>query len=503
MAIQFFSKTPRCGNNKIVTVGDAINQIPAFNALYESSSTGSVTTSCDDDKTAQWRKTILKDVIHCGGEPTEFDYFQNLFPSDSQEVDGTDVYVQYNCDKDYNIYAESGVIAPGGPGQSATFQMMRSMHAGAGKYSNAAVGGSIYIYEDHQWCYVSAVDKTTDYTHTVTVLPYNKAYTVNIREKKPMLFSNVRIVDGMSCMVPSSSWSTPAFSKVVRPYRIKKDWELAIELQRPYRDVMQFAIMWDPVTKKEIDSFELYETTTARREFMFDKNHKFFLGQKMDNDQLIGTGKLLGTNKYSGFDGVVNSLLFGGGNVKHIDPAVGFDLDSDFERVILQQDALKKSTEFFGLVSLRFRMAMERRSGKYFRNNSGACTFKTFERSGMDQAAVQKLGITSISWNGFTLHFKTMSAITDKRSIGNGPLKDMGIFMPGDGLMDDKGSRRNAIEFLKPGGTPETGTYEEIFRDHRKLDQGCEKLSGTIAETFQMVMHCPQNWMLMYPITRC
>lgn len=505
--MNFFSNSPRTqGSQNMYSVGDVLEQIPAFSSLYEynpNSQYANCNPAWQDNKKAQWMTTNSQNVIHTGGEPSNFNFFQDMFPSTGEQtVEGTEVHVQYSTDKDYNIYAEDAAQGST-PGGAVSFTLLRSLHSENGKYSRVAVNGNVYIYEDHQWLRVTAVDTTVDYAHVVTAIPFSKSYTANIRKKKQMMFSRVRIVDGYSCMVASNSWDAPGYSQIVRPFRIKVDWELPIELQRPFKDIMRFGIVYDRKTGKEVDSFELIETTKAREEFTLQKNLQFFLGQKIDNPALVGSGKILGNDKYSGFDGYLNNLLFGGGMIMYGNPHKGFDLDSDMSRVILRQDSLKKTNELFGIVGLPFQMGLNNRSGDYIKAHPGQLTFETFSRSGMSKEEIMRYGVKSFSYMNYTIHMKVMSEMSDKRLIGQHNIPHMGMFMPGTGLKDSKGNMVSAIEMFKLSGKPYTGTYEEIFRDHRKLENGCEKLSGTIAETFMMAVHDPASHFLWYPQFPC
>ncbi len=495
--MQVYSNSPRCGNQKYTTVSTVIDKLKAFNAMYALNDATNNLSACDlnPDEQAQWRKGIRDGVINCGGEPVEIDFFEKIFGGKQTRTDSTDITIKYNCRKDHNIFAESAATG-GGPGAAATFTIMRSMYAGSGKWSNVAVGGNIYIYEDRQWVVVTAVDKTSDYAHTVTVVPESKNYTVNIRAKKKMMFNSTRKVQGYSSMAVASQWDTMGYFSRVQPFRLRRDWELPVDLIRPYQDILQFALMFDS-NGNEVDTFELFETIRAREEFKFMKNLTFFMGQKRDNPLLLDAQN---DQKYNGFDGYMPTMRYGGGFIYPFDPTYGFDMDADLKTIILRQDALKKTNEFLLLAALPFRMALETRNEKMFKDAPGGLSFETFKRMGKDMAEIKRFGIDSYKYMGFTIHLKTVNALSDSYNIGNHTIPFTGMMVPGTGLRDSKGREVPAFEFFMPGGMPETGTYEEIFRDHRHLENGEEKLSGTIAETFQMAVHCPENHILLDPI---
>lgn len=493
---QYFDH-PQCSDgNKYYTVGSVIDKLTAFKALHEArSGTASVNNAKDLDANEKlsWTENIRKGIINCGGEPTDLEFFQNVFGGATKTDEAADLWIKYNCEKDYNIIAEDAANAAAG--QAVTFQLLRSLHAGNGKYSNVAVNGNIYIYEDDQWLRVTNVDTTTDYGHLVTAVPHSQYYAPSVRAKKKMMFNPVRIVDGYSCNVPSSTWQTPGYAMRVQPFRIRKDWELPLDLLRPYRDILKFALSWDN-EGNEVNNWETYEKIKAREEFKYMKNLTFFMGQKIDNPLLLTTAT---AEKYAGFDGYIPSIKYGGGFVYPFDPTYGFDLDADFQSIIMRQDALKMSSEFLFLHALPFMMGLNRRSGQYFKDNA-QITFETFRRAG---EAIERLGVTSMKYLNSSLHFKLVSAWSDTRGIGNDKIPFMGFGMPGTNLRDSRGNEVSAIEFYNTGGNPETGSYEEIDRDHRKLENGCEKLSGTIAETFKMAVHCPKTHILLDPMYPC
>jgi hypothetical protein len=495
---EFFYNKPKICTNRMVTVQDVTEDLPAFNAMYARKNVMAASESCmsAQDK-LRWMKFVLDGAIYCGGEQSELDFFEKNFNGNKKQTGATEVWVRYNCDKDLNVFAESSAQGSG-PGQPVTFTVMRGMHAGQGKWDPFAKNGNLYVYEDMQWLRITNVDKTTDYAHLVTAIPFNKRYTANIRGKRRMMFTRSRLVDGYSCSIPSSAWDVPGYAARTKPFRARADWEIEIEFQRPWEDVMRFGITYD-LLGNEVDGFELMETTKARQDFMYNKNLTFFLGQQIDNPLLVGAGLALRDEKYSGFNGYLNTLKYGGGFVQMIDPALGYGLDSDWKQLMVRQDSMKESNEFFTMAGYQFMDALFTRSGHMFRDNA-QITFETFSRGGLDKGAVEKLGITSYKYLDSVVHFKKLGFLSDRKSIGNYNMPYMGFMMPGKGLRNDKGEAVSAIEFYEAGGTPENGTYNEIFRDHRKLDNGCEKFSGSIAETFQMAIHCPQKQVLLYPV---
>lgn len=495
-----FANKPMCGT-QITSVGDALDKLKAFDALYAVHQAEANPELCGNaDDTAMWRKLVHDGVINCAGEPMELDFFETIFGGKTEVIDAKKIYFRYNCDIDLNIYAQDNVVGSG-PGIATTMQLLKANHTGDGKYSYPVEGYSFYIYEDQQWVRITAVDKTNPYAHTFTVVPYKKNYTVNIRKNKKIMVLPVQLVSGLSCPKPSSTWQSIGYTNHVKPFRIRKDWELPIDLMRGYEEILQFAIMFDE-NGKEYDCYEAFEKTQARRDMKWAKNLIFFLGQEIDNPSLLGTGNNLVTADYSGFDGYIPTMFNGGGTVVDVDPAIGFDWDADFEPIIIRNDSLKRTTEFVVLHAKPFWLSLVRNANNKFKEGSGSCTFETFKRSGMNQEDIRRLGVRSYEWANFSLHFKEVSAMSDTRGIGNYNFPQMANFIPGNGLRDSKGREIPAIQFFTPQGCGATGMLEEKNRDHRVID-GCDKIAGYMAETIMSAIHCPHQHILVNPVFSC
>lgn len=498
--MDFYSNSPRFTQG-IVSVGQAMGAMKAFNALYEMGPDGSVLhaqgDNVNDNWKAGWRNAILQNVINIVGEPMELDFFEAWGGGKTPTpVDATNLYVKSNVDVDMNIMAQASVTG-NTPGADAVFTVHRTLYAGNGKLSNIAKGGTILVYEDDQWLQVIDVDTSVDFAHRVTVRPRSKDYTVNIRQGKKMLFSPVNIVSGSSCPNPSSTWLSNGYISKIQPFRIRKDYSFDIDLTKGYQDVLQFAIMFDPATGKEIDSWELKERMAMRSEMKWMKNITFFAGQKIDNPTLLGA---VIDEKYAGFDGYLPTLKYGGGVVYDYDPSLGYDLNYDFKALMLRQDANKMCREFLVMHGMPFKMNMEERLDDKIKNSAGSCTFNTFNRMGnFGQSEVSRMGIESYKYGNFSLHFKEVSALSDTRGIGNYKMPYTAMMIPGTPVKDSKGNPVPAIQTFMPHGATNSGTYEEFDRDKRRID-GCEKLEGHATETLMLGVHAVETQILLNPV---
>lgn len=497
------SSNPRACSNKFTSVGDAISQLPAFNAIFEASRTQSSINNCDPNRAAEWCKAVYEDVLQCSGTPTELDFFEKAFASGgkTKQIDATDLYIKYNCDVDYNIMAQAAAVGAA-PGAATNFTVLRSLHSGDGNYSNVSVGGELYIYEDDQWVRVTAVNDTVPYAHVVTVVPKNGAYTVNIRKGKKMMFQPVQFVDGYSCPNPHTTWMTPGYINKISPMRLRKDWEQPMDLTKGYQDKLQFGILFDH-EGKEVDGWLPYQQIKAREEFKFAKNLIFFLGQRVTNTALVGSGLTLENDKYAGFDGYLPTMKYGGGTVYNYSTTNGVSLEADFFPIIKRQDSLKRSKDFMILAGFDFLHGMNRNNAEVFKASAGQNNLSVFQQLGADMSVIKKLDITQYSYMGYNFNFKQMDALSDTRSIGNHNMPFLGMAMPLTGVRNSAGKAVSPIEFFQPHGT-ESGTYwESPIRDHRLLSDGCEKWSGSLTETLMMGIHCPQLHILFNGTLPC
>lgn len=498
------SSTPRTCSNMFTSVGGAIDQLPAFNAIYEAGRTGSVSnTSCNENEAAAWRKQVYDEVLTCAGVPTELDFFEKAFASGgkTKQLDATDLYIKYNCDVDHNIYSQAAAVG-GAPGAATNFTVLRSLHAGNGNYTNVSVGGEIYIYEDRQWVRVTAVNDTVPYAHVVTVVPKEATYTVNIRKGKKMLFQPVQFVDGYSCPNPHTTWMTPGYINKISPMRLRKDWEQVMDLTKGYQDILQFGIMFDN-EGREIEGWVPYNQIKSREEFKYATNLAFFMGQRVTNTALVGSGLTLENDKYAGFDGYLPTMRYGGGTVYDYSIANGISLEADFFPIIKRQDALKRSKDFMILAGFDFMHGMNRNNAEVFKASAGQNNLNVFKQFGADMDQIQKLEISQYTYMGYTFNFKRMDALSDTRSIGNYDMPYLGMAMPLTGVKNTAGKSVSPIEFFQPHGT-EAGTYwESPIRDHRLLSDGCEKWSGSMTQTLMMGIHCPQLHILFNGVMPC
>jgi hypothetical protein len=361
------------------------------------------------------------------------------------------------------------------------------------------VGDQIYIYNDSKLVTVFKIDTTTPYAHVVYVFPFDQNYTIQIYGGQPMLPTHVQLTTGFSdntTTIDHSEWETTGYLKTIAPWAIRTGYQVPVELGMSYKDILQFPIIFDTVNGALIDSWDLKAAASARERMIMAENIFFFTGEVMTN---VTVNDAAYTNKYTGFEGFLTSIFYGGGNIREFDDAYGFDLDVDYRQIILQNDALKLSEEYLMLCPIAFRMGMETRVQDAFKGNSGSCTFETFERSGDMRGDIKRLGVDSYRWLGKTLHIKEVGAWSDSRWIGNAYFKNMGIMMPGTGLTDSNGQAVNPVEYWMPKGQTEGGMWAEYWQDHRKSSDRATKISGDIYHQVMMSVNAVENMFAIMP----
>lgn len=518
MAIQY-NLNPVNTPRKIFSVGDAVSQLPNFSEVYRPlqdfiAEGGLEALGYSATDVARWNTNFRQGVINVGGRPSDVNFFLDMFGGTPKQTDATDLSIEYNSALDFNIYAENDATGTSGTvtgctfgstvngsytGPYAQFTIATSTYANNGTLSNINVGDQIYIYNDSRWVVVMKKDTTTPYAHVITVYPMDPTYTIQIYGKQPMLPNHVQQVSGYSdgtTSPPHSEWETPGYIKTIQPFSLRTDWETPYDLLKSYQDILTFPIIFDMVTGAELDSFDVKGAMDGRERLQMAKNMLFWTGETMANTTVTAAYY---TQKYNGFEGFLTSIFYGGGNVWEFDNTIGFDLDVDYTQIILENDALKKSTEYLLMCSKRFKMTMERRIQNAFKGNSGACTFETFSRNGSMMADIKRYGVDSYNWLGNTLHIKEVSAWSDSRWIGNGYFKNMGIMLPGYGLTDSNGQTVSPVEFWMPKGITQNGMYSEVFRDHMKLSDKASKFSGTITEDIMMSVNGVENMYAIMP----
>jgi len=513
-----YALTPQHAPRQIFSVGEAQTQFQPFSDVYRQlwdfvEDGGLDAFGINKEDLARWRKNFREGVVNIGGKPSEIDFFRMMMGGTPKETNASSISVEYNSALDYNIYAENDATGTNGAvtnayfgdlingtynGNYVVFDIAVDTYADNGTKSNINVGDQIFNYIDGKYLVVIKKDVTTPFAHHIYCAPFDGNYTPQIYAKQPMQPNHIQLVSGYSdatTSAPHSEWETLGYIKEYNPFSLRTDWETPRNLEKPYKDILQFPIIFDMHTGAEMDSWDFKAMADGRERMIMGENMMFFTGEQLTNVSLISNTY---TNQYNGFEGLLTTIWYGGGNIQQYDNSYGYDLDVDFMQMVFSNDALKKSQEFLFLAAKRWIYMMERRSQDMFKNNSGACTFDTFERMGDERADLKRLGINSYEWRGSTMHIKEVGAWSDSRWVGNAYFPAMAIVLPGDGLTDSKGNKVSPVEYWIPAGRRVSGTWQEEWRDHMKLSDKADKFSGTITHDIMMSVNGVENmWAVM------
>jgi len=516
-----YRRTPLYPQRIIGQVTNSLDQLPAFANVYRGLrnfiDNGGLSTFAlpwDSNDIARWNSEFRPGVIWIGGQPSEINFFEDLWGMGTpKEIDATNMYISYNSAINNNIYAQSAATGTSGTitggcyygdvvngnytGAYAVFQIATSQYINNGANSNINIGDGLFIYEDNKWCRVIKKDISTPYAHLVYVVPNDAGYTINIPAQQPMLPMHVQITTGYfnnDTSVPHSEWETPGYVKRIQPLMIKRDYIVAKNTIRAYPEKVTFPLIFDTITGQTLDSWDLKGSQDARNDMVMAANLQFFTGEPMTNTA-VTTADFV-TGQYGGFDGYMNELFFGGGQIYNFDPSYGFDLDVDYNIITLQNDAQKLSREYLLMCSKKFKRSMESRAQDMFKNNSGAYSFETFQRGvlgALDSTGLKRLGINNYAWGGDSLFIKEVGAWSDSRWIGNKYFTNMGIAMPGYGQVDSNGMATPPVEFWRP--MSQQGLqhgWDEVIRDEFKL-KNADEYSGSVTNTLMMSVNGIEN----------
>lgn len=505
MATPVFSNKPKVCTKQLSLA--EILTLPKFNVLTESqlenSTQNNFANACGDPNLATtFVKHIIHEVIRCGGENIDINFFRDLFPQKPTMVNTKRWFNHYICDTNLNIFAAASVqgTTPGGP---ATFQVLKQFHGGSGEYSLPAAGYSLWDKDAMIEYIVTAVNTTTDWAHKVTVVPTDANVTVNIKQNQPYLVTPSRRVGGNSCKELTNSMSTIGYSQEVNPLRVRHDWEITIDLLRGYLDKIQYAVIYD-LQGNPMDSWDVYEAQAARQGVQMGLNIASFIGTPTTNPALITGGGAVIDQFYTGFYGLLPSIKFGNGVVYNFRSSVGFDFENDGEPIFLWQDSQKRTRKFLLMHGLAWDFGTTNRQNKLVaRTDVGKNIWEAYKRmgdmSGDNMAtAVSKLSINFYKYNSYELDMKCISAFSDVRYAGSEYYSNLGIMMPKEGAKEN-GRPIDPIEFYQVGQNGWTGEYYESYVDNRTQTEMCESIQGYSAESIAFALHCPDLWVLLEP----
>lgn len=507
MAIPIFSNKPKFCTQQLSFQG--ILNLTKFNAMTQSSLENPGVTAfanaCGDPNLATtFRKNIIHKLIRCGGKPIDLNFMEDLFPQQETLVDTKNFYNHYICDTDMNIYAAATATAAT-PGGVVVWQLLKNNHTSSGTTSYPNSGFSVWDKDNQIEYIVDHVDTTTPYAHKVYMYPTDGTVTGTVKANTPYLVIPGRRVGGNSCKEVTSTASTIGYSQQLAFLRVRRDWEVEIDLLRGYLDKIQYAVIYDKDGNPQ-DSWEVFEAKEAREGVRMALNIPMFIGSPTTNAALItGGGAAVMDATHTGFYGLIPSIKYGNGVVYNFRSSVGFDLESDGEPIFLWQDSQKRTSKFLVLHGLGFKFALNNRSNKLVARAGNNLTWEGYRRIGALstetwETEMAKLGIKGYDYEGFGLDFKKIGAFSDKRYVGSPYYSNIGIMLPQDGPTEE-GRQISPIEMFQEGQNGWTGGYFESYVDNRFQTEACETIQGYSAQSLSMAVHCPDLMALLNPIT--
>ncbi len=487
---------------------NGILNLQKFNAMTQSDlenpGLNTFANACGDPNLGTtFRKNIIHQLIRCGGKSIDLNFMMDLFPQGERMVDTKNFYNHYICDTNLNIYAAATVSAST-PGGAVVFQILKQNHTSSGTTSYPNSGFSIWDKDNMIEYIVSNVDTTTPYAHKVTAYPTDQNVIGVIKANTPYLIMPSRRVGGNSCKEVTNTASTIGYSQKLNFLRIRRDWEVEIDVLRGYLDKIQYAVIYDKDGNPK-DSWDVFEAQEAREGVRMALNIAAFIGTPTTNAALIaGGGAAVMDSTHTGFYGLLPSIKYGNGVVYDFRSSVGFDLESDGEPIFLWQDSQKRTSKFLVMHGLGFKFALNNRSNKLVARSGTNLLWEGYKRIGSMstdswETEMAKLGIDAYKYEGFELDFKKIDAFSDVRYSGSDYYSNLAIMIPQQGPTEN-GRQISPIEFFQEGQNGWTGGYFESYVDNRYQTEACETIQGYSAQSLGMAIHCPDLMALLNPV---
>lgn len=511
MAIPLYSNKPRF-NTKQMSLEGTLN-LPKFNAMTESSLENSSVNNVSDQLAAAcgdpnlgttFRQMVAHQAIYVGGDKIELNFFREMFPGTTTQnmIETKRFWNHYIQRTDLNVFSAQNVTGSGA-GQSATFTVLKQSHSSSGTLNIAATGYSLWDKDNMVEYYITDVDPTIPYANKITIEPANKAQTVSIKANTPYLVGMARRIGGESCTSPTPQMSQIGYSREVNFLRLRRDWKVAIDLLRAYRDKIQYPVIYD-MNGNPMDSWDVYEAMAAREGLQQALNIAMFIGSPTDNPSIVSGLNALIDGDHRGFYGLLPTLKFGGGVVYDFPIDEGFDFESDAEPLFLWQDSQKRTTRFMVKQGLGFDFTKNDRANKLVqRTGVGATVWEAYKRlgqlSGDYRSDMAKMGIGSYKYGSFELDFTTIGAFSDAAMFGTDYYRNLAIMIPVDGPTEG-GRQINPMECWQYGQNGWTGDYYETTVDMRRTQDMCENLEGYCAQSLAFGVHGPDLFILLQPV---
>jgi hypothetical protein len=485
---------PQCSSKLVSLNGTTFANYFSLNEQYsQATANAAIAAGCDENLFANWKALVKHEIINCGGEKSMLDFMTNAFPmGGTTAIEAKNKYFKAQCAMNWNIQAASPVS--GIAGADVTFQLARKDHGPKGETSPVAVGQRLLLKNDNTPVEITAVNRTTPNAYLITVRP-SPDYAITITANNPMMVLPAPQVNTNSCFTDNTRLPSGTHIYKMGMKSIRMGWMIPYDANL-HCDVLQFAKGIDPNTGLQIDMWTTQAKEDARADMLLTKHTDFLFGVPSTDQTLID-------NCIEGFQGLIPSIRYGGGNVMSWNPIYGLDIEVILSTIISQADQTKSFKEYFCTCGFQFYAQAQKALYKIIGNNPGACTYQTFMRNGaVDMNYVEQYQIKSWSFLGYTFHFRVEGAFSDMRIVGSNNLNNTAVFYPSQRVKDSSGNDVPPIDiytFTTPGYS---GEFVDQVRDMFKIN-GCTEMQGDLMETYGMVTHCLKDWFLLTPKAAC
>lgn len=507
MSLPFISANPQFRTN-IATVSDVLG-MPAFNAMYGLSDAGAAAANlCDPTLGTAFIKNLVRDIRY-GGTPIEINFFRDAFKTtfvnggNDTMVETTDIYNHYTTDIDYNVVFDASQQGTTAGGQ-LWVRLIRAQHSGNGSLSYPTQGYSIIDKDNNITYQIVDEDKTVDYAHRFLLQPWDGDVVPSIKGGTKYFVNPAMIVDGCSCPTPTNAIQSIGYVQLVRPFRLRRDWKLCIELMRAYQNIFRFRTMFG-IDGTPYDSWDTYEAQRMRDDLKIALNAVAMFATPITNPALLAGAGVVTDSRHTGFYGFLPTLE-ASSNVLDFDPAEGINFRTDIEPFMLSQDSLKRTNHFMVLHGKKFKVGLMSQLNDMIRfDGLGTCTFDAYSRNGNDgNELITRYGIDAFKDRAlnYQLDFKELSPLSDYRFIGNDKLNSLAVFLAVEGVVDAKTNQPTSpVEFFQYGMSRTGGYQESIINDWQIT--GCETISGNSVESIMMAVHAPEMHAIALPESYC
>ncbi len=454
--------------------------------------------SCDTIADIAYRKEVSDYVLNCGEGPGSFDMIQKIFAAKDVSVKAKLFYQRSMSEVNQNVYAANTVT--GSVAGTATLFINNKSHLNSGSTSLINQGYTLVNQRNGQVYQIESTTKSTAYNHSAVIRAYgNEAVALRIGD--PLLVFATRLIGDMACStLPSLTLRDMGYTSVTSPIRFETSWcmDHGVEVQN---EVYQLTMMDN--TGKEYTEWDPVNRANKRREMSIARTMYFLFGYKVTNPNITQTGN------FTGWNGYLYSLRYGGGNYHQI-PMNGI--------TVVQFDMIETRAVQFGIQEFVWYLPHAQRNNLelnmqvLFQTSAGSCEFETFRRGGLindgdrDGTGVTLLGVTSLKRNGITHHFMTANWADQTNGLGNGILKDAIFVIPSIGSKDIHGNEVPTFENLKFDESLGMNhyKYEETFDDLSKRGPNfCEQSMGVIRDTQWIKINCLTNHWQFQPSSNC